>query len=120
MSDRGSTPAAALIRPHPDALVPGASAPVIFGTGLFVGFFEWFGSLGVFSWQVLRAAVTPPYEWRELVPLPIRIALHRLCTAARINCTIIAENDEICILATDLLILETQKSHSVTVYADRC
>jgi len=31
------------------------------------GFFEWFGELGLFSWQVLRAAVTPPYEIRELV-----------------------------------------------------
>jgi len=31
------------------------------------GFFEWFGSLGIFLWQVLRAAVTPPYEWRELI-----------------------------------------------------
>jgi phospholipid/cholesterol/gamma-HCH transport system permease protein len=29
-------------------------------------FFEWFGSLGIFFWKVLRAAVTPPYEWREL------------------------------------------------------
>jgi len=28
---------------------------------------EWFGNLGIFSWQVLKAAVTPPYEWRELV-----------------------------------------------------
>jgi phospholipid/cholesterol/gamma-HCH transport system permease protein len=35
--------------------------------GLFTGFFEWFGSLGVFSWQVLKAGVTPPYEWRELI-----------------------------------------------------
>jgi len=35
--------------------------------GLVNGFFEWFGSLGVFSWRVLKAAVTPPYEWRELV-----------------------------------------------------
>ena len=31
------------------------------------GFFEWFGELGLFSWQVLRAAVTPPFEFRELV-----------------------------------------------------
>jgi phospholipid/cholesterol/gamma-HCH transport system permease protein len=31
------------------------------------GFLEWFGNLGVFAWQVVRAAVTPPYEWRELV-----------------------------------------------------
>jgi phospholipid/cholesterol/gamma-HCH transport system permease protein len=28
---------------------------------------EWFGNLGVFSWRILKAAVTPPYEWRELV-----------------------------------------------------
>ncbi len=34
---------------------------------LFTGFFEWFGSLGVFLWQVLKAGVTPPYEWRELI-----------------------------------------------------
>jgi phospholipid/cholesterol/gamma-HCH transport system permease protein len=31
------------------------------------GFFEWFGELGIFAWQVARAAVTPPYEWGELV-----------------------------------------------------
>lgn len=30
-------------------------------------FFEWFGSLGIFSWKVLRAGLTPPYEWQELV-----------------------------------------------------
>jgi phospholipid/cholesterol/gamma-HCH transport system permease protein len=30
------------------------------------GFFEWFGEMGLFSWQVLRAAVTPPFELREL------------------------------------------------------
>ncbi len=30
-------------------------------------FFEWFGNLGIFSWNVARAACTPPYEWRELV-----------------------------------------------------
>ncbi|HEY1901485.1 MAG TPA: ABC transporter permease [Terracidiphilus sp.] len=35
--------------------------------GLLGGFLEWFGNLGVFAWQVVRAAVTPPYEWRELV-----------------------------------------------------
>ncbi len=36
-------------------------------TGLIMGFFEWFGGLGVFSWRVLRAAMTPPFEWRELI-----------------------------------------------------
>src|SRR5271157_1053253 len=35
-------------------------------TALINGFFEWFGELGLFSWQVLRAAVTPPFEFREL------------------------------------------------------
>lgn len=43
------------------------SAVAISATRVFNGFFEWFGSLGIFSWQVLKAAVTPPYEWRELV-----------------------------------------------------
>jgi phospholipid/cholesterol/gamma-HCH transport system permease protein len=36
-------------------------------TGVLNGFFEWFGSLGVFSWRVLRAAATPPFEWQELI-----------------------------------------------------
>jgi len=35
--------------------------------GLVSDFFEWFGSLGLFFWHVLKAAVTPPYEWRELI-----------------------------------------------------
>ena len=35
--------------------------------GFVIGFFEWFGELGLFSWHVLRAAVTPPFEFRELV-----------------------------------------------------
>ena len=29
-------------------------------------FLEWFGDLGIFVWQVLRASVTPPFEFREL------------------------------------------------------
>jgi phospholipid/cholesterol/gamma-HCH transport system permease protein len=40
---------------------------VISSLGRIDGFFEWFGNLGLFFWQVLRAAVTPPYEWRELI-----------------------------------------------------
>lgn len=31
------------------------------------GFLEWFGGLGMFAWAVLRAGITPPYEWRELI-----------------------------------------------------
>ncbi len=29
-------------------------------------FLEWFGDLGVFSWRVVRSALTPPFEFREL------------------------------------------------------
>ena len=35
-------------------------------TGLINEFLEWFGDLGIFFWQVVRAAVTPPFEFREL------------------------------------------------------
>jgi phospholipid/cholesterol/gamma-HCH transport system permease protein len=31
------------------------------------GFLEWFGELGLFSWQVLRAAVRRPFEGQELL-----------------------------------------------------
>jgi len=34
--------------------------------GLITGFLEWFGELGIFFWRVARAAVTPPFEVREL------------------------------------------------------
>jgi phospholipid/cholesterol/gamma-HCH transport system permease protein len=39
---------------------------LIFSNGLINEFLEWFGDLGIFFWQVLRAAVTPPFEFREL------------------------------------------------------
>ncbi len=31
------------------------------------GFFEWFGELGIFVWQLMRAAVRRPFEGRELI-----------------------------------------------------
>jgi phospholipid/cholesterol/gamma-HCH transport system permease protein len=34
--------------------------------GLIGELFEWFGDLGIFFWQVMRAAFTPPFEFREL------------------------------------------------------
>jgi phospholipid/cholesterol/gamma-HCH transport system permease protein len=53
------------------ALPPGPStisAPsTVSTTGVLGQFFEWFGDLGIFFWKVLRAAVTPPFEFRELV-----------------------------------------------------
>lgn len=35
--------------------------------GLIGNFFGWFGNLGIFSWRVLKAGATPPFEWRELI-----------------------------------------------------
>src|SRR5205085_2445418 len=29
--------------------------------------FEWFGELGIFCGRLFKAAITPPYEWRELL-----------------------------------------------------
>ncbi|MGA2436232.1 MAG: ABC transporter permease [Bryobacteraceae bacterium] len=42
------------------------SSTVSASWNLINGFFEWFGDLGIFSWRVARAAVTPPFEFREL------------------------------------------------------
>src|SRR5260370_15860920 len=30
-------------------------------------FFEWFGEFGLFCWRMAKAALTPPYEGRELI-----------------------------------------------------
>ena len=43
------------------------TSPTVSSARNLIGeFFEWFGDLGVFIWQVVRAAVTPPFEFREL------------------------------------------------------
>jgi phospholipid/cholesterol/gamma-HCH transport system permease protein len=67
MSDRGYS-AAQNLSP---SLPAGRAAPLApaerSATRPVNGFFEWFGGLGIFFWRVLRAAVTPPFEWRELV-----------------------------------------------------
>lgn len=34
---------------------------------LFLSVCSWFGEMGVFCGRLVRAAVTPPYEWRELL-----------------------------------------------------
>ncbi|MFZ1086442.1 MAG: ABC transporter permease [Terracidiphilus sp.] len=45
-----------------------AMSSIAYSTAKLInGLFEWFGNLGIFGWNVLRAAVTPPYEWRELI-----------------------------------------------------
>ena len=33
----------------------------------FVSFFEWFGELGIFCGRLIRAAIAPPFEARELI-----------------------------------------------------
>ena len=67
MSDAGFAPATAISPaqqgPKPLGLDTGNNS----STGLVGQFFEWFGNLGIFSWQVVRAAVTPPFEGRELI-----------------------------------------------------
>ena len=67
MNDRGQTAAASFSPPLPERRIVDIPAAIASPGGLVDGFFEWFGNLGIFSWQVLKAAVTPPYEWRELI-----------------------------------------------------
>ncbi len=54
---------AAALLPRPLTVPVPSAVP---GNGLIDQFLEWFGDLGIFFWQVLRAAVTPPFEFREL------------------------------------------------------
>ncbi len=51
-----------------DPSLPGPllSSAVDSGKSPVTEFLEWFGDLGIFFWQVVRAAVTPPFEFREL------------------------------------------------------
>ena len=51
--------------PRPQIALP--SSAVNSSPGLIIQFLEWFGDLGIFFWRVLRTAVTPPFEFRELI-----------------------------------------------------
>lgn len=46
---------------------PSVAPPIQMKANLIVGVLEWFGELGIFVWQVLRAAVTPPFQFAEFV-----------------------------------------------------
>jgi phospholipid/cholesterol/gamma-HCH transport system permease protein len=48
-----------------EPLTVGAS-PIISTEGPISRFLGWFGDLGIFFWRVARAAVTPPFQLREL------------------------------------------------------
>jgi phospholipid/cholesterol/gamma-HCH transport system permease protein len=67
LSESGFTTVEGINSPIPERETMPVTSTVNFATRLVSGFFEWFGSLGIFSWQVLRAAVTPPFEGRELI-----------------------------------------------------
>lgn len=67
MSNTESTSVAEINPALPGQPTIGMSGEVSHGAAPIGGFFEWFGRLGIFVWRVSRAAVTPPYEWRELI-----------------------------------------------------
>jgi phospholipid/cholesterol/gamma-HCH transport system permease protein len=67
LSDHGITTAADPSTPLVERPATPPDSVFSYGSGIFTGLFEWFGSLGIFFWQVLKAGVTPPYEWRELI-----------------------------------------------------
>ena len=46
---------------------PSITPSVPMKPNLLVGMLEWFGELGIFVWQVLRAAVTPPFQVAEFI-----------------------------------------------------
>jgi phospholipid/cholesterol/gamma-HCH transport system permease protein len=66
MTDRTLSAAASIEPPLPWLRAVFASSSGRPSKGLITGFLEWFGDLGIFFWRVVRAAVTPPFEFREL------------------------------------------------------
>jgi len=66
MIDGTSRTVAGMEPPLPWLSILRLSSTVSASWNLINGFFEWFGDLGIFSWRVARAAVTPPFEFREL------------------------------------------------------
>ena len=62
MSDRG------LVSPTYTTATEERRVPILTPIGTLANdFFEWFGSLGTFAWNVARSACSPPFEGRELV-----------------------------------------------------
>src|SRR5271157_6657578 len=64
--DRKSRAVAGMDPPLPGPRTSLRSPMVSSSLGLIDKFLEWFGDLGIFFWHVVRAAVTPPFEFREL------------------------------------------------------
>ena len=66
MIERGSSTVASLNPRVPGLQATRAPSTVSSFLGLINQFLEWFGDLGIFFWRVVRAAVTPPFEFHEL------------------------------------------------------
>src|SRR5271163_3958007 len=66
MSDSTARAAAGIEPPLPWLGTVPASPNLSPSKGLITKFLEWFGDLGLFFWQVVRAGATPPFEFREL------------------------------------------------------
>ncbi len=56
-----------LTQPHPGEQLSPSESAISTIMRPVNDFFDWFGNLGIFFWRVLKAAVTPPYEGRELI-----------------------------------------------------
>src|ERR1700694_1691528 len=66
LSHNSSIPGSSITRDAGPAL-PLPSSTLTSVWSLPIRFFEWFGDLGFFAWQVLRSAVRRPFEGRELL-----------------------------------------------------
>ena len=68
MSDRGFTTVAGINPPLPERRTDAHAVCMwILSQDWSTDSSSGSADLGIFSWQVLKAAVTPPYEWRELI-----------------------------------------------------
>ena len=65
MSYNASVPSHLISKEAPQEALPVESGLASIGNPL-TGFFEWFGELGMFAWKVMRSALKPPFEGREL------------------------------------------------------
>jgi phospholipid/cholesterol/gamma-HCH transport system permease protein len=65
MSYNSSVPSHLISESTPEAVSP--ALPSVSFWSPVNGFFEWFGELGIFAWTVMRSAVRPPFEGRELI-----------------------------------------------------
>lgn len=67
MSDQGLISAAEDLPSTPERHEISVFNPLNAVSQSAIDFFAWFGELGVFSWKVLRAGLTPPFEGREFL-----------------------------------------------------